>query len=133
MNAKPGSIITFTPFPNIEPYSVLRRSPLNPIFNPYFMNYGYDKIEFFDRITMHNRWYSGGSLCLGYMYHVLVDDFGVDVPHIASAYSREFAKKDDSNEMQVLMAALRSLFHYNTCPVCWENENCTCDNPNIFV
>ena len=72
-------------------------------------------------------------LFLGYVYHVLVDDFGVDVPHIASAYSREFAKKDDSNEMQVLMAALRSLFHYNTCPVCWENENCACDNPNIFV
>ena len=62
MNAKPNAITTFTPKSDIEPYGVFRRSPLNPIFNPYFMNYGYDKIEFFDRITMHNRWYSGGSL-----------------------------------------------------------------------
>ena len=67
---------------------------------------------------MHNRWYSGGSLCLGYMYHVLVDDFGVDVPHIASAKSREFAKKDRNNEMRVLINNVRALYRYNPCSVC---------------
>ena len=67
------------------------------------------------------------------MYHVLVDDFGVDVPHIASANSREFAKKDDNNEMRVLMNNVRALYHYNPCSVCWENENCMCDMTGSFV
>ena len=57
-------------------------------------------------------------LCLGYVYHVLVDDFGVDVPHIASAKSREFAKKDRNNEMRVLINNVRALYRYNPCSVC---------------
>ena len=36
----------------IHRYGVFRRSALDPIFNPYFIDYGYDKIEFFRRIDL---------------------------------------------------------------------------------
>lgn len=35
----------------MEPYSILRRSKNNPIFHPYFINYGYNKIELMNRMT----------------------------------------------------------------------------------
>ena len=34
-------------------YGVFRRSALDPIFNPYFVDYGYDKIEFYKRIDLY--------------------------------------------------------------------------------
>jgi len=33
----------------------MRRSPLNPIFHPYYIEYGYDKTEFFRRLYAYNR------------------------------------------------------------------------------
>ena len=57
MNARPNTVIRYVANHDIEPYGVFRRSPLHPIFNPYFMNYGYNKIEFFDRIGFYHREY----------------------------------------------------------------------------
>ena len=39
-------------------YGVFRRSALDPIFNPYFVDYGYDKIEFYKRIDLY-----GSDVC----------------------------------------------------------------------
>lgn len=35
----------------MEPYSIIRRSPDNPIFHPYFINYGFNKQELMNRMT----------------------------------------------------------------------------------
>ena len=36
-------------------YIIMRRSALNPIFHPYYIEYGYDKTEFFFRLFAYNR------------------------------------------------------------------------------
>ena len=36
-------------------YIIMRRSPLNPIFHPYYIEYGYDKTEFFLRLYVYRR------------------------------------------------------------------------------
>lgn len=56
-------LVEFTSTTEIEPwvlllflnerYGVFRRSALDPIFNPYFVDYGYDKIEFYKRIDLY--------------------------------------------------------------------------------
>ena len=35
----------------MEPYSIIRRSYDNPIFHPYFINYGFNKQELMNRMT----------------------------------------------------------------------------------
>ena len=35
----------------MEPYSVIRRSIKVPLFHPYYINYGFNKVEFFSRLT----------------------------------------------------------------------------------
>ena len=35
----------------MEPYSIIRRSKDNPIFHPYFINYGFNKQELMNRMT----------------------------------------------------------------------------------
>lgn len=44
-------------------YGVFRRSALDPIFNPYFVDYGYDKIEFYKRIDLY-----GSHVCYQVSY-----------------------------------------------------------------
>lgn len=56
-------LVEFTSTTEIEPwvlllfinerYGVFRRSALDPIFNPFFVDYGYDKIEFYKRIDLY--------------------------------------------------------------------------------
>ncbi|KAK8801895.1 hypothetical protein WA588_006179 [Blastocystis sp. NMH] len=65
---------------DIEPYIIMRRSILNPIFHPYYIEYGYDKLEFFARLMAYKR----------FRYFVLPQDFGIDIPHKRSSYSRMF-------------------------------------------
>ena len=57
MTARRNGLVRKDPRFNIEPYGVFRRSPLDPIFNPYFINYGYDKVEFFERIALYKGWF----------------------------------------------------------------------------
>ena len=35
----------------MEPYSVIRRSKVVPLFHPYYINYGFNKVEMFSRLT----------------------------------------------------------------------------------
>ncbi len=37
-------------------YGVFRRSVLNAFYNPYFVDFGYNKMEFFRRLIMERRW-----------------------------------------------------------------------------
>ena len=35
-----------------EPYGVFRRSALNPLYHPFFLDYGRDKVELYWRLRM---------------------------------------------------------------------------------
>lgn len=39
-------------------------------YHPYFVNYGYNKVEILSRMRFE-----------GYEFFVLMDDFGVELPH----------------------------------------------------
>ena len=39
----------------MEPYSIIRRSKDNPLFHPYFINYGFNKQELMNRMTFLSR------------------------------------------------------------------------------
>ena len=54
----------------MEPYSITKRSPSSLVYNPYFINYGRNKLEYVTRL-MHE----------GYNFYVLLQDFGFDIPH----------------------------------------------------
>ena len=62
-------------------YIIMRRSILNPIFHPYYIEYGYDKLEFFARLMAFKRGCSMIRLSLDFRYFVLPQDFGIDIPH----------------------------------------------------
>ena len=38
-----------------EPYGIIKRDPITPIFHPYFINYGYDKIAFYHYLQLLER------------------------------------------------------------------------------
>lgn len=57
-------------YTEMEPYMVLRRYDVMPIYHPYFVDYGKNKMEF----TLRLRFES-------YSFYVLVSDFGFDYPH----------------------------------------------------
>lgn len=70
INSKNNQLFLFHPISEIEPYGVFRRSVKNPIFNPLFIDYGYDKVEYYQRLVIDS-----------FSFFVLSDDFGVDIPH----------------------------------------------------
>ena len=37
-------------------YGVIRRSVLNALYNPYFVDFGYNKMEFFRRLMIERRY-----------------------------------------------------------------------------
>ena len=39
-------------------YAVIRRSAMNPIFHPYFINYGYNKEELLNRLISLSMFFS---------------------------------------------------------------------------
>ena len=51
-------------------YAVIRRSEVNPIFHPYYINYGFNKIQYFEYWRLH-----GGK------FYLLTNSFAVDMPH----------------------------------------------------
>lgn len=42
-----------------EPYGIFRRSAYDPIFHPYYIIYGRDKIEFYERMKSRSIAYEG--------------------------------------------------------------------------
>lgn len=57
-------------YTEMEPYMVLRRNELMPIYQPYFVDYGRNKMEFTLRLRFE-----------GYSFYVILSDFGFDYPH----------------------------------------------------
>lgn len=54
----------------MESFFVARRSSVMIDYHPYFVNYGYNKMEILSRMRFE-----------GFEFYVLMNDFGVDLPH----------------------------------------------------
>ena len=81
----------------ITRYGVFRRSALNGLFHPYFINYGRDKIYYYWRLNRE------GSIpvvdwVVDTQFYVLPQSFGCDLPHIITNASRSF-RPNDEHEM----------------------------------
>lgn len=67
-------------FTRMEPYVVIRRHELTPLFHPYFINYGFNKVTFIETLQ-----YEGSSspvwALVGFQFYLFITDFGFDVPH----------------------------------------------------
>ena len=92
----------------MEPYSVIRRSKVVPLFHPYYINYGFNKVEMFSRLT-----YLSKSILsirtLEFHYYVLVNEFCVDIPHNRTKISGNFMRKKGNTNVEAnFMLKLRS-------------------------
>ncbi|KAK8800225.1 hypothetical protein WA171_004860 [Blastocystis sp. BT1] len=66
----------------IEPYGVFRRSALNTFYHPYYVDYGFNKIEFFHRLIVEK-----------YQFYLLPEAFGYDIPHPRSSASNSWSSQ----------------------------------------
>ena len=55
LNETQNVLLPYNATHDMEPYSIVRRSINNPIFNPYFINYGYNKEELMNKLTLLSR------------------------------------------------------------------------------
>ena len=78
--SKPVQDLPCIPYAIMEPYTLLRRTELSPLYDDNFINYGYNKVQFVDELE-----YKGENwklaLRLGYVFKVLTVGFGFDIPH----------------------------------------------------
>ena len=63
-------------------YVMLRRSKNTPLFDPRFVNYGYNKMQ----LIQHLRY-------KGFRFYVLVNSFAMDMPHRNSRFRNRFLNK----------------------------------------
>ena len=54
----------------MEPYMMLRLSPSLPLFDERFINYGYNKVEYFENLRQ-----------AGFSFYILNNAFAMDFPH----------------------------------------------------
>ena len=54
----------------MEPYVILRRSHETPLFHPYYVDYGFNKVQLVYQLRFE-----------GFRFFVLMRDFGFDIPH----------------------------------------------------
>lgn len=57
-------------YSTMEPYVIVKRSRVLPLYHPLYYDYGFNKVQF-----IHHLRY------LGYQFYVLMEDFGFDIPH----------------------------------------------------
>ena len=51
-------------------YGVFRRSVMTPFFHPYYINYGYNKVEYVENLRQ-----------AGFSFFILNQAFAMDFPH----------------------------------------------------
>lgn len=57
-------------YSTMEPYVILKRSPITPLFHPYYVDYGFNKVQFIKQLRYE-----------GYQFYMMMNDFGFDIPH----------------------------------------------------
>ena len=60
---------------------MVRRSQTNPIFHPYYINYGFNKVSFISRLIYDGKEVDDLVLIIGFHFYVIPYAFGVDIPH----------------------------------------------------
>ena len=58
-------------FTRMEPYVVIRRHELTPLFHPYFINYGFNKISYVETLRKEE-----------YRFVLAGDMYAFDLPHL---------------------------------------------------
>lgn len=106
-------------------YAVMRRSAMNPIFHPYFINYGYNKEELLNRLISLSISSFPPSLSLEYNYYVFLSEFCVEIPHFRTLMSKSYNKTDP---MWYLAHLIRVTYGIN---LVW--PLCSTNTPNIHT
>ena len=115
---KKNIVLPFQTNHEMEPYSVIRRSKIVPLFHPYYINYGFNKVEMFSRLTFL-------SICwllfcsIEFHYYVLVNEFCVDIPHNRTRISWNFTRRRKDTDLETqfmrkLRAAVYSTYGLRT-------------------
>ena len=110
LKEKQNKILPYKADHVMEPYSIIRRSKDNPLFHPYFINYGFNKQELMNRMTFLSRfilfeWRSE------FHYYVMLNEFCVEIPHKRTRMSKEYVSQKKTNYDKTLqMYKLTSYF-----------------------
>lgn len=60
---------------------ILRRDNDTPLFNKYFTNYGYNKVQHFEHLR-----------AAGFQFYILNNVFAMDLPHPDSVYRKNYTQ-----------------------------------------
>lgn len=66
-------------------YVMVRKSPMMPLFDERFVNYGYNKVQWLEHLRF-----------VGYDFQILTKGFAVDIPHRKYVFPR--GKRTMNNE-----------------------------------
>ncbi|KAK8832486.1 hypothetical protein WA577_002959 [Blastocystis sp. JDR] len=84
-----GRLMLSRYFNHMEPYGVFRRSAADPIFHPYFIDYGGNKMELYFQFRAMN--YNTP--------YVFPSDFGFNIPHKRTSHSVYYKQSKDIQPM----------------------------------
>lgn len=65
---------------DVEPYAVIRRLPSTPLFHPFFVDFGWDKISFYRDLYKDSKLFVR-ILLLDYDISLVPLVFGINIPH----------------------------------------------------
>lgn len=73
-------------------YFVYRRSALDPLFHPYYLDYGGDKQDIYYRLRAMKCTIWFGAFIIDNTPYVLPTEFGFDIPHPRSPLSVHYIR-----------------------------------------
>ena len=100
----------------MEPYMLVRYGPDTPLFHDKFVNYGYNKVQYFENLRQ-----------MGYEFYVINKVFAMDFPHPDSdfrvTYNSMIHNRDDNPMRTVynkLQASFNKKYQYRkSFPICY--------------
>ena len=67
-------------FTHMEPYLIVRKSEEMPLYHPFYVNYGFNKVIFVENLRFESM-YSILEFQIDYKFYLMITDFGFDFPH----------------------------------------------------
>ena len=90
-------------------YFVYRRSALDPLFHPYFINYGSNKVEMYYRLRALKCSHFISQLRIDNTPFILSHDFGFDIPHAVTRVSSQYYRSIKKHPMTLQHLAFLEL------------------------
>ena len=90
-------------------YFVYRRSALNPLFHPYYINYGANKIEIYDRFRAMKCTPCIDGFIIDNSPFLLSKGFGFDIPHVETRISSQYSKNIKKQPMFIQRHAFQAM------------------------